>query len=232
MTICRIFFGFILILLFGCSYTQQITYSLATVTPVSRSSFSNFSLTVKPFEDIRNPILRKGAWDAPAEVKRFERTWYYNSEDHYKNNTVTPWISKQIARHINASHLFKKVREESEDAEPSDFILEGKIKEFDAFKQFSAGGSALTPEGMKIESISDLLSSFSRPTEFEATTLFVDVKLIKVSSQEVVWQGNVFGHLKGENASDSHGWTVYQFANESLKMAIENLISVLESLKG
>lgn len=215
----HILLGFAFVALSGCAINQKITYPLNDVPPHSGSPFSNVTLAVKPFEDQRQPAALEGAWDSPATVTRSDDSWFYNSPDHYKDQQIAPSVTKMIAQHLDSAKLFRSVSVYEGEASGATLVLEGKIKKFDAFKKKSVATQAGQYFGMV-----GILATAGAQSEYEATTALIHVRLIHVSTQKVIWEGDVEGKIHGMDYADPAGWSVYQKANLSLKQAVDDLI--------
>lgn len=211
----------------GCVAAQKITYPLNDIMATPKSSFSRSALFVKELEDLREPVAKAGSGTAPATVQLNGANWFYNSDDHYEHKVVAPWITQQMARHLEASHLFASV--EADAKKTADSILEGRIKKFDAFKKTSAAATGISSATMMFGAIGGAiggLMTLGIKTDYLATTV-LELKLTELSTQRVLWEGEVEGRIEGSDPADVSGWTVYQKANLSLKKAVDNLIAKL-----
>jgi len=227
----------------GCTTIQEITYPITDIQTVANARFTGKSLTVKTFADARETtqtpppspsgITRSWAsYDAnkwPKEERIIQSNgmdWYFNHNDNYRNKTISPGISQMIANHLNASHMFASVSFEGAGLPHSDYVLEGTIKKFEGYKEYSA--AALL--GRQIGPIGTVATAGVK-SRYEGTTLLIDVTLIEGSSGKPVWQGTVQGHVEGVDYADASGWSAYLKANLSLKQAVDNLIQELRQTK-
>jgi len=122
-----------------------------------------------------------------------------------------------IVKHIDQSSIFKSAKLQS-DLSDSDYTLEGAIQRFEGFKE----PRLATKVGAQFGLIG-ALATMGVKSRYEGTTVFIDVQLKKRSSDEVIWSGTVEGKVEGEDYADAYGWSAYQKANESLKVAVNHL---------
>ena len=215
--------GIAVALLCGCSITQPVKYDLKDASKVSQgSAYSGYTVSVRELKEMRKPAAKEGAWNAPATVQRNNASWFYNSADHYSNGVVSPGVSEMLAKHLDASGLFKSACFNCDKTTGADLILDGKIVRFDGFKESSASAKAGTYFG-----VVGVLATAGVKSKYEATTVLSDLKLIKADTGAVLWQGAADGSIQGEDYADAAGWSVYAKANESLKKAVEGLIAKL-----
>lgn len=215
-------FTLMLFVMSGCAANQKITYPLQDVAPITGSQIIDADLVVKEFEDIRQPLARKGGWSSPAMITRDNASWFYNSDDHYQDNRVAPWITEMIAKHLDTLGIFRGVKVNQAGEAVPDLYLEGKIKQFEAFKKRSMA----TVVGSQFGLIG-LLATSGVKSEYEAATMLTQVRLLRTSTNEVLWEGEVEGRISGKDYADTAGWSVYEKANLSLKKAVDELANRL-----
>jgi len=204
----------------GCSV--PIKYSVRDVPAVSSSPLGGQVLAVREFEDVREAIHEQTRVRSISVVWRSNKEWYYNNDRRYKDKRTSPWITAMMAKHLEASKVFKSVALEKDIETSPDLVLSGKIKKFEAFKERSTGGETSAHFGL----LGVLVRAGSK-TPYEATTL-LDVTLTRVSSDTVLWQGEIEGKIQGEDSAGPYSeQTVYEKANLSLKHAVQELISRL-----
>ncbi len=218
-------------ILFSSCATRKVHYSLTDVPDLSRHYFSNHNLTVKEFKDLREPdstrfnFLSKGIIYQADAITKGGRKWYVNSNKYYQSHSVTSSVTKMIANQIKASHLFRSVAL-YDNAEPTkEFVLEGEIEKFDAYKE----SSAATKIGMNFGAVG-ALATLGVKTRYEAITVLTHIKLVDTQRNEIVWQGTVEGKMEGQDYADPYGWAVYDKASQSLKVAVNNLLRELAKL--
>ena len=222
------FFSFLLTLFFltGCTIHQKVLYSLNDVSASIGSPFLQSSLTIKEFEDLREIRKEEGSFNQPAMVELEGETWFYNGDDRYEKGTVGPMVTEMVAEHLRKTKLFENVFLNSDDAPKSDFLLEGKLKKIEAFRQYSTGATLASGFGLI-----GALATVGLESEYKGTTIIAPVKLIDLSSNTVLWQGEIKGEISGEDWADPYGWSVYNYASLSLKKAVEELILALKSAR-
>lgn len=214
--------SFVFFLSSGCTLNQKITYSLKDLTVQPNSQFSDFTLGVKEFEDIREPIplekIVKNVFPGPAKVKREGVSWFFNSDDYYEGNNVSPWVSNMLAQHLNKIKVFKKAEKYVFGKKLPELFLQGKIKKFEAFKERSTAKEISSAFGLL-----GVLGTIGLKSRYEGETVLTQIKLINASNNAVLWEGEVEGRINGTDRADSYGWSVYRHANLSLKEAVSEL---------
>jgi hypothetical protein len=128
-----------------------------------------------------------------------------------------------VQEHIRATRLFKDVLACEEVPLKTDFLLEGRIKKFEAFKKTSKEAEV----GMMF-GLLGALGTLSLKTEYEAVTIF-QVRFTDTSTSKILWESEVEGKTEGNDAADPYGWSVYYYANQSLKKAVDELVRNLTS---
>ncbi|GEM_PF-2028498 len=223
-----VFIGLIGIFLSGCA-SYKVDYSLKDVPHLSGGYFANYDLTVKEFEDVRTPFEQNRIQDplgpGPKKIVKDGKTWFYNSENHYKSHVVAPWVTQMIVKHLDASMLFERVKFYDGRVPQKGFLLEGKIKKFEAFKERSMGA-----ETAKYFGLAGGLAILGMRAEYTAVTILTEVTLTDVRNSKLLLQETFEGKVEGTDMADLYGWTVYYRASLSLKEAVNKLIGSLEQV--
>lgn len=215
---------FIIFLASGC-VKQPIAYQLNDISKIEGSSFAPFTIAVAEFKDVRQIHKEEKSWFKEDRItSRNGNDWYFNNQDYYKDKIISPWISEMIVKHVDQSGIFKNAKLQS-DASDADYILEGAIQRFEGFKEPSLAARI----GAQFAVIG-ALATLGVKSRYEGTTVLIDVKLKKRDSDNVLWNGTVEGKVEGEDYADAYGWSAYQKANESLKVAVNQLIEKLKEL--
>ena len=210
----------------GCA--QTINYRLKDVQVVSKSPFLQYTLGVKEFQDVREKTATPKMYLFLGGVRAVTRQgtkWFHTSDDAYSGGDVAPLITRMVAKHIATSKLFQRVKVLGTDTIGTDFVLVGKIKRFEAFKD--AGPSESTKMAQVAFGLIGSLATMGVQSRYEATTILTELKLIRVSTHTVVWTGEVEGVVAGSDYADPEGYSVYAKVNESLKKAVDDLIQKL-----
>lgn len=228
----------------GCATSQKVTYPLKDVPVAASSSFSKSALFVQEFIDARE-IRPKRSLAANLMTKRQpgtfsedsgkyntfgqgtafagSKTWFYNSEENYKDEVVTPWVTEMVVKHLAASKLFGEVALAKGNSSRKDFVLEGRLKKFEGLVQKNTGAAIGSNIGGLLGF--SVMSGFKSP--YQGHTILADLKLTDTASGKVVWTGTIEGQVSGEFA-DGGGWSVYNRASESLKDAMNKFIAHVE----
>lgn len=121
---------FFVILLTGCATGLNINYPLDDIPKPQGSNFLNSTLLVSNFENLREvPQNIRVQYKNPGIVKRNDANWYFNSDECYKEKSVSPLVTQMVAKHIEASNIFQSIAV-APSAEKCNYTLKGKIKKF------------------------------------------------------------------------------------------------------
>ena len=155
------------------------------------------------------------------------KTYYYNCDDFYKVASVTFEITKAATKHIDHSRLFKQVVLSEVPPPDADYLLTGKVSKFDGLKESSVGAVIAQSFGLV-----GALINLARKNDYEGTTDFDGLQLIRLNDHALIWEGNISGHINGRDTVDPYGWDSFKKANLSLKEAVTKLINTLNTLTG
>ena len=219
--------AFVLVLLSGCAAQQRITYDTTDVRLLGNGPLGAYRLLVRQFEEGRDAdaTTRRGDRFAAAQTEREGETWYTNSDDHYES-PVCPAITTMVANHLRASHLFRDVMVSEDAATPSDLILRGRIRQFDAFRM-----QRPVVEGFVAQpGLLWLIIGWAVKTQYKATTVLTDVRLDDAEGAPL-WHGDIDGGVDGKDSVINGQWAVYQEANLALKAATDKLLAMLATVK-
>lgn len=206
----------------ACMPRQAIKYTMNDIAIVSDSPFEHAILAVKPFEDSRKPLTTDCPKMDVSQIKKEDKSFYYNCDNFYKTDSVTREITGTIVSHLKQSHIFKEVLLVDTPPSNADYLLTGKISRFDGLKEHSLGAVVTAQFGLL-----GALVNLARDNAYEGTTTFDDVKLISLKDNSLIWNSNIIGHIEGFDTVDPHGWSCYWKANLSLKEANANLVNSL-----
>lgn len=219
--------SFPFIFLLGCAAPMKVTYPLKDIRIISESPYSNSSLCIKEFVDQREPLNSKKPFlRHVATVQRGEAEWFHNNDSGYKDKKVAPLITQIVQEHLRATRLFKEVVVCEDGPPQTDFLLEGRIKKFEALKKTSKEAEAGMAFGLL-----GALATLGLKTEYEAVTIF-QARFTDTSTSKILWENEVEGKTEGNDAADPYGWSVYFHANQSLKKAVDELVKNLTSFGG
>lgn len=206
----------------ACMPRQAIKYSMDDVTILSASPFEKAILAVKSFEDSRKPLTTDCPKMDVSQIKKGDKSFYYNCDNFYKTDSVTREITGMIVSHLKQSHIFKEVLLVDTPPSNADYLLTGKVSRFDGLKERSVGAVVAAQFGLL-----GALVNLARDNAYEGTTVFDDVRLISLKDNSVIWNSNIIGHIEGSDTVDPYGWSCYWKANLSLKEANTNLLNSL-----
>ena len=118
--------------------------------------------------------------------------------------------------------MFHSVTLKDKARSDTDYILQGEIKTFEGYKEKSVAAEVGASFGLI-----GMAATSGVTSQYEATTVLNNVKLIRRDSQETIWQGVIEGKIEGEDYADAQGLSAYTKANLSLKEAVNELIDEL-----
>jgi len=211
----------------GCLPNHTIKYSLDDVARVSRSTFAESTLVVKPLVDARHPLVAVAdcARNEIAVVTRNDREFYYNCDVHYKTGAPAE-VAQAMSDHIKKSGLFKDVAFGQGPQITGDYILSGELAKFEGLRETHLGATIAAQFSL----LGLPFMAFMR-SDYEATTELNDMKLVRVKDGATIWSGRESGHLQGTEMADPYGWTAYEKADLSLKEATQKIIADISSDK-
>lgn len=210
----------------GCAPRQSIKYSMDDVTGLNNSPFAQSTLVLKTFGDHRKPLETDCKKFDVSTVRKNEKLYYYNCDNHYKSDSIARDITKVVAEHINKSKLFREVVLEDIPPSSAEYLLMGNITKFDGLKQFSVGSVVAAQFGLL-----GALVNLAIDSNYEATTVLDGLQLVRLKDNTVLWKGDVTGHIEGADMADAYGWTSYHKANQSLKEANSKLVISLAGVE-
>lgn len=217
--------GLVLSLTSACMPRQAIKYPMDDITTSTNSPFAKAVLAVKPFEDHRKPLRTDCPSMEVSKIEKEEKTFYFNCDNHYKSDLIAQEITKKVTDHLNKSQLFEKVILVDVPPSDADYFLTGHISKFEGLKEYKLSAVIASSFGL----IGALLN-LANDSNFEATTTFDNLQLIRTKDKVVIWRGDITGHIEGADTVDPYGWSSYLKANFSLKEANAKLVSQLSSI--
>ena len=216
----------IAVMISGCVWNPKVGYPMADIPHEPHSPFSQTSLTILEFQDIREPVVSSGKSWGWETTEFSDTTWFYNSNDRYKEHVVAPWLTLAIYRHIVKSGLYNYVTISTTGAHiTTDYLLTGKIAKFNGYVEESTAAEILP---MVFALVGELML-FATHSKYVAYAELRDVKVTHFPDDSVIWQGSEDGMVSGKEFPDSAGPTAYEHANEALKIVMDKLVNVLDT---
>ncbi len=214
----------IFILLNGCSPKPHIMYRLNDIPKTEKSQFVSSTLAIAEFKDISQKLKEQELfWTSHHRTilrNGDNMYWFFNDPYFYRNKKIAPWVTEMIIKHFNQIGLFKTTKLLNSVSDTNyDYILEGSIQKFEGYKKGSIAAGQF-----------GAIFDYMIKTRYEGITVFIDIKLKKRDNGKVLWSGSVEGKIEGEDSIDRAGWSAYDKANESLKIAVNQLIEKLKGL--
>lgn len=217
--------GLVLSLTSACMPRQAIKYPMDDITTSTNSPFAKAVLAVKPFEDHRKPLRTDCPSTKVSKIEKGEKTFYFNCDNHYKSDSIAQDITKIITEHLNKSQIFEKAILADVPPSDADYLLTGQISKFEGLKEYKLSAVVASSFGLI-----GALVNLANDSNFEGTTTFDNLELIRTKDNIVIWHGDITGHIEGADTVDSYGWSSYWKANFSLKEANAKLVSQLNSI--
>ena len=228
-------------ILSGCASTVQ--YVVREVPVVSNSPLSSYRLVVREFRDVRavdlKAISRYATTLGGHVIERGGKEFFYNVEVRYREGGVARWLTKNLAKQIGVSGLFRRVDMIKDKTTSADFVLEGEVEQFEAIKDtegavaanLDIGGAAAYGAGLVMGLLADKAykdAIAKRESRYEAVAKLSNLKLLKVDTQQVVWEGDVEARVAGFDPPGP--LPTYEEANRALRRAVEELIEKLSQV--
>jgi hypothetical protein len=218
--------GFLVASTSACTHRQVVKYSMDDIPSLTNSPFAKAVVAVKPFKDDRKPLLIDCPSMEVSKIEKGEKTYYYNCDNRYKTDSLAKEISNKLVDHINRAHVFEKAILADVPSSEADYLLTGQLSKFDGLKEYKLGAVVASSFGLL-----GALVNLANDSDFEATTIFDNVQLIRTKDGAVIWNGNITGHIEGADTVDPYGWSAYWKANLSLKEANAKLITEFVNIK-
>jgi hypothetical protein len=213
------------LLFFSSCATQKINYPIENMQNKTKTSFSGKSLAVKMFIDDRT-LFKQEKNGKNRKIENGNTTWFFNNTNQYKDKNVSLLITQMIAKHLNATNIFKLAEYQNGDTYRYDYILDGTIKEFSGFKEEST-----TTEIGAAFGLLGALATSNVQSRYKGTTILVNMTLRENKTNRIIWNGDIQGDVEGSDYADADGWSAYEKANLSLKEAVNKLIKILENIQ-
>ncbi len=213
------------LLLVGCATTTAINYKLDNTVKGDKTISKNVVIDV--FNDLRSDEEKAGLLTLGKEIAQ--------TKDKDFKPDVNVQISQMITKHLEKSGLFNSVALEDIDddidqnvesmtkltSEGKDIAIVGNINHFYGYqtKPNQLGGMF----GL----VGTFTEAFANEKKVGAKTEYVDVKVIDLNKQSVVWQGNIEYEFD-EKDTFYDGQVIYSL--RGLKEANKKLVEKLESI--
>lgn len=217
----KLYFLFSLLFI-GCALNQKIKYSLKDIDPSPNKSLQETSLSIEYLEDARKSVTDNEILFKNGRMTGFQgRKVYVNSEEHYKNPSVTNQVSTVIAEHINKRASFKTVMVSSKTI--TDFYLSGKLNTLYGCQDYSTGAAV----GAQFGLIGALATSGIK-TDGTIIIWFSDLKIFTKDDKLVKDIGEINETYSEQFPVDAYGWCIYTNVNTKLKEVVSKLSKKIE----
>ena len=204
-------FFFLLVPMFfiSCSMNQKIVYKTDNIPALSNSI--PITVSVKEFSDERkNNSINLLFFENGRKTKYDEKTVCINSEQHYKKETVTLQISRQIAEHFDKIKLFQQTT--FADDNQTDYYLTGSLSYFYGIQDFSTTVAVGSQFGL----IGALATSGIK-TPAEIIIEVKDIALYDKNGNLVQDFGTYRKDYSEELRADAYCWCIYGNINQKLQ---------------
>ena len=212
------------ILASGCAHTVE--YDLSQQDKVSGKKISQV-VEVKKFMD-SIPKRTEGVVVIDGE------DWRTNPQRGYKNEDVAGSVTTMVARHLGHSDLFTgvvckeaKEKPKKDPGEPS-LILTGTITEYSVFGKVNELGETTSGVASMFGlagALAGLAANSDENTELRVKVELKNLELKDVKTGKVLWRDYIAvnKHIT-EDFEAAHPQAVYNYADEGLKEAVDQMI--------
>jgi hypothetical protein len=208
LSIKKFFFLFIPVFFMCCSANQKIAYKTDNIPALSNSI--PITVSIKEFSDERkNNSENLLLFENGRQTKHDKKTVCINSEKHYKKETVTLQISRQIAEHFDKIKLFRQTT--FADNSQTDYYLTGSLSYFYGVQNFSTSAAVGSHFGL----IGALATSGAK-TPAEITIEVKDIALYDKNGNLVQDFGTYRKDYSEELHADAYCWCIYGNINQKL----------------
>jgi len=204
-------FFFLLVPMFfiSCSMNQKIVYKTDNIPALSNSI--PITVSIKEFSDERkNNSENLLFFDNGKQTKHDKKTVCINSERHYKKETVTLQISRQIAEHFDRIKLFQQTT--FVDNSQTDYYLTGSLSYFYGVQGFSTAAAVGSQFGL----IGALATSGAK-TPAEIIIEIKDIALYDKNGNLVQDFGTYRKNYSEELHADAYCWCIYGNINQKFQ---------------
>ena len=205
----KVFFLCIPILFMSCSVNQKIVYKTDNIPALSNTI--PITVSIKELSDDRksnseNLLL----FENGRQTRHDKKNVCINSESHYKKETVTLQISRQIAEHFDKIKLFQRTA--FADNSQTDYYITGSLSYFYGVQGFSTAAAVGSQFGL----IGALATSGVK-TPAEIIIEIKDIALYDNNGNLVQEFGTYRKEYSEELHADAYCWCIYGNINQKLQ---------------
>lgn len=205
---------------------HRVDYAVTDVPILAGGPLSQYTLIIHTFTDHRPAAVaaRTAPESSLAKVEDDNKTWYATSDDRYSTTESLQYaVTSAIATHLRAAQLFHGVQMSDADAPATgDLVMTGDLLGFEGLREERDTSEALV--GM--HGLIGLALEATQTIELRGKTKLGNVKLTQVSTDSIIWQGDVEGSIN-ENVNLDPGKTeqqTFDAANRSLRAAVNQML--------
>jgi hypothetical protein len=212
----------ILSAILACSQHTKISYPLDDVPRLGGGPLSRLSLVVEPLDDGRSEAARTRG-DVIEQGGGQRETI---NDEAYRGESVPVAVTNAMVDHLRTSDMFRSV-EIGGTTTPADLHLTGRLRSFDALRDYQPGTRAFVAAG----GVVPLIVGVNTETNYGADVVIDEIRLFRPATGAVLWQGEVAGNVTGKTTvAASSQVNVRDYANVALKDAINKLLDQLARL--
>lgn len=205
------------IFLMSCAINQKITYPVSSTTASAQIETIPISVEIKTLVDNRANLKEN---EVLFTKSRNYKDMCFNSEKHYKKETVVNQITQILVRHINQAKLFDHTS--YNDTIGGDYYLTGTLTSFYGEQEYSVEAAVGAMFGLI-----GALATANATTPGRIVIEISDLQLFRKDGTLVKDFGRFYKEYKGEFSADSNCWCIYRNINTMLKDFNTQLIEKL-----
>jgi hypothetical protein len=205
------------IFLISCAINQKITYPVSNIATSQQVETIPISVEMKILVDNRANLKEN---EVLFTKLRNYKYLCFNSERHYKKETVVSQITQLLLRHFNQAKLFTHTS--YNDTIGGDYYLTGTLTSFYGEQGYSVEAAVGAMFGLI-----GALATANATTPGRIVIEISDLQLFRKDGTLVKDFGDFYKEYKGEFPADKDCWCIYRNMNTMLKDFNTQLIEKL-----
>jgi hypothetical protein len=203
----------------SCAINQKITYPVSNTIASAQVETIPISIEMKLLVDNRANLKENEVLFTKSRNYKYV---CFNSERHYKKETVVSQITRLLVRHFNQAKLFTHTS--YNDTIGGDYYLTGTLTSFYGEQEYSFEAAVGGMFGLV-----GALATANATTTGRMVIEISDLQLFRKDGALVKDFGSFYKEYKGEFSADKDCWCIYRNMNTMLKDFNTQLIEKLRT---
>ncbi len=197
--------------LFGCKISQKIVYQTNDLSAPNTVKIIPIAVDLRILGDNRAQVAENSVlFTDPRQTNLKGEKSCINSEQHYKQDSVTMQITRLIAGHFNKVKLFNYTTFNKSNS--NGYYLTGTLNRFYGEQKFSTGAAVGSQFGLI-----GALATAGIKTPGKIVIEIADLKLFNKDGVLIKDFGTFYKDYKEDISADAYCWCIYRNINEKLK---------------